>query len=183
MSFRWILPLAMALAGSAAWAQRDQAAMQKSRHEREDREWARKSGLTAADVRTIRLLAGMTDTSSGWIGGLDAESLKARGQVLFAEFGNGHCFGAHVLVRKPEGFAEVWSLNDEPRPPWTSGGTRSRSASGLCLQAPGKGPSVHAEGGDRIVLEVPVLADPFLRTTPVNRYRFAWNGRTYELQE
>jgi len=183
MRFAGILPLATWMVISAGRAQTDPATLQKSRHEHEDQQWARKTGLTPGEVRSIRLLAGMTDDSSGWIAALDAVSLRARAQVLFTEIGNGHCFRAHVLVRRPEGFSEVWSLDREPRPPWTSGGSRSRSASNLCPQAPGKGPAVHVEGGDRIVLEVPVLADPFLQTVPVSRYVFVWNGKTYELQD
>jgi hypothetical protein len=171
---------ALLTAIGAAYAQTDTDARVKARHDMEDEQWARKSGLPASEVRAIRLIAGISDTTLGaGILNIDAITLKPRNHILLAEAGNGHCMRLHVLERNAAGFTEIWSLNEVP-PIWSHGKTANRPGNGICSQAP-KAPNAHAMADGRIVLEVPILSDPFLRVVPVSTYSFTWNGSKYEL--
>jgi len=173
--------IALVMGIGAAHAQTDADARVKSQHDREDQFWAQKSGLPVSDVRAIRLTADISDTTSGaGILNIDASTLKQRNHILFAEAGNGHCMSLHVLERNATGFSEVWSLTEVPRPLWLPGKMGNRPGGGICSQAP-KAPAAHATPDGRIVLEVPILSDPFLRTLPVSTYSFTWNGTTFEL--
>jgi hypothetical protein len=175
--------MALLTAVGAADAQTDTAAGNsvKAQHDLEDQLWARKSGLSVGDVRAIRLIGGISDTTWGaGILNIDASSLKPRNHILFAEAGNGHCMRLHILERNASGFTEIWSLNEMPGPIWSHGKMANRPGAGICSQAP-KAPHGHATPDGRIVLEVPILADPFLRTLPVSTYSFAWNGSKYEI--
>ena len=69
----------------------------------------------------------------------------------------------HVFARSRTGWKEVWALAD-----------------GICSKAP-VSPRVQVIGG-KIVIEVPVMADPFIRTIPVNTYTYAWKRSTYQLE-
>ena len=151
----------------------------KALHDRDDQQWARKSGLSVNDVREIRILAGIADATDGAvIKHIDATSLKQRNHILFAEAGNGHCMRLHVFERTAGAFREVWSLSDMPGPDWPIGATASSSGRGICQQGP-RSPSVHATSEGRIVLEVPILSDPFQRTVPAATFSFAWDGSKY----
>src|SRR5437899_7563273 len=82
------------------FAQMDSASRLKMQHDREDRFWAQRKGLRADDVRAIRLLVGISDTTRGaGIKNVDATSLTERNHILFVEAGNGHCMRVHVFKR------------------------------------------------------------------------------------
>jgi len=170
----------VALLAAAVYAQTDRTALVKAQRDREDQHWAQTSGLSVSDIQALRQIAGISDPAIGSrILVLDASTLKQRNHILFAEMGTGHCMRVHVIERNSTGFTEVWSLNEAPRPLWLPA---SRSGNGICSQAP-KAPSAHATADGRIVVEVPILSDPFLRTLPVSTYWFTWNGAKYELVE
>ena len=161
-----------ALLAAAAYAQ--------SPRDREDQHWAQTSGLSVTDIQALRQIAGISDPAAGSrILNLDATSLKSRNHILFAEMGNGHCMRVHVFERTSTGFTEVWSLAEIPRHSWSP---PNRAGNGICSQSP-KLPGARATPDGRIVVEVPTLSDPFVRTLPVNAYTFTWTGTRYELVE
>lgn len=165
-----------------AFAQTDSAGLLKLRHQREDQTWARRSGLTEIEVRAIRIIAGIADSDSAQILSLDANSLKQRNHILLTEIGNGHCMRVHVVERKANGFSEVWLLSDVPAHSWSFSDTSDRPGRGFCPAA-AKSPGVHVTAQGAIVLEVPVLMDPFERSAPVSTYTFRWDGGKYLLAD
>jgi hypothetical protein len=151
----------------------------KAQHDADDQKWAQKAGLPVSEVQAIRIAAGVYGpTNFSRIVNLDASSLKQRNHILFVE---GPCIKLHVIERGANGFTEVWSLSELPRPAWKIGAT-NRPARGICPQAP-RLPSAHATADGRIVLEVPILLDPFERTRPVDTYFFTWDGAKYVLED
>jgi hypothetical protein len=147
----------------------------KAQREADNRKWAQKTGLPVSEVQAIRIAAGVSGlTNFSRIVNLDAVSLKQRNHILFVE---GPCIKLHVIERGANGFTEVWSLSELPRPAWKIGAT-SGPGRGICPQAP-RAPSAHATTDGQIVLEVPVLLDPFERTRPADTYTFTWDGHKY----
>lgn len=168
---------------SVTLAQTNSADRVKAQRDREDRLWAQKSGLPASDVRTIRLLVGVSDTMFGSrILNIDAESLKQRKHILVVA--GGACVKVHVLQRGANGFVEVWSLDETPPRNlfWSTSETAGHPGRGICPQSP-QPASAHATPDGRILLEVPILVDPFQRTLPVSTYSFRWDGSKYELAD
>jgi len=164
----------------AIFAQMNTADRLKAQHDREDQLWAQKSGLPVSEVRAIRSVAGLSDATEGSrIVNIDANSLKRRNHILLVE---GPCVKLHVVERGADGFTEVWSLSETPGPSWSIGATANRPGRGICPQAP-RPPSAHGTPDGRIVLEVPILLDPFERTLPVNIYSFAWDGTKYKISD
>jgi hypothetical protein len=132
----------------------------------QDTTWAQRTGLQPSDVAAMRKFAGIPDRSFGQaILSLDAQSLKSRNQVLMTEAGGGHCMRVHVFARARAGWKEVWALTD-----------------GICSKAP-VSPRVNVTLDGKIVIEVPVMADPFIRTIPVDTYTYAWKRSTYQLEK
>ena len=148
----------------------------KAQHDADDRKWAQKTGLPVSEVQAIRIAAGVSGlTNFSLIVNLDAISLKERNHILMVE---GPCIKLHVIEREANGFTEVWSLSELPHPAWKIGAAASGPGRGICAQAP-RPPSAHATADGRIVLEVPLLFDPFERTLPVDTYSFTWDGHKY----
>jgi len=132
-----------------------------------DQTWAARSGLDPADIAAIRQLTGIPDPPGFAIRTLDTKSLRDRNQVLLVESGNGHCPRPHVLIKSPDsGWRELWALPD-PR--------------GLCPQAP-TSPTVRVVEG-RILVEIPIMKDAFVRFIPREVQNWIWNGATYTLAE
>jgi hypothetical protein len=178
--WRKALELLLLACFSPAFAQVYSADGIKAQHEDEDRKWAQKTGLLVGEVRAIRIAAGISDDTKGSrISNIDAISLKRRNHILLVE---GPCVKLHVIERGGSGFTEVWSLSELPRPAWKSGPAATRPSRGICTQAP-RPPSAHATVDGRIVLEVPILLDPFERTLPVDTYFFTWDGSKYVLAD
>ncbi len=159
----------------AAFAQHNSTDIMQAQHDREDQQWAHKSGLTVSEVRAIRIFAGITDSSNNYvIRNIDAESLKARHHILLVE---GACTRVHVLEPSGDSFREVWTLNAVPDRIW--GVTENPKSPGICQK--GQSADAHGTPDGRIVLEVRVRNDPFQRSIPVDTYTFQWNGSQYEL--
>jgi hypothetical protein len=165
---------------SPAFAQVYSADGIKAQHDAEDRKWAQKTDLPVSEVRAIRIAAGISDDAKGSrISNLDAISLKRRNHILLVE---GPCLKLHVIERGGNGFTEVWSLSELPNPAWKPGPAATHPGRGICMQAP-RPPSAHATADGEIVLEVPILLDPFERTLPVDTYSFTWDGHKYVLAD
>jgi hypothetical protein len=161
-----------------ALAQVDSSDRAKGPHDLEDRKWAQKTGLPVSDVRAILVAAAISHDSIGSrITNIDAISLAQRHHILVVE---GPCVKLHVIERGADGFTEVWSLNRIPSPAWKPDLAANRPGRGICAQAP-RPPSAHATADGRIVLEVPILQDAFVRTLPIDSYTFAWDGAKYVL--
>lgn len=165
---------------SPLFAQVNPADRRKAQGDADDQKWAQKTGLSVTDIQAIRIAAGVSGlTNFSRIVNLDAISLKQRDQILFVE---GPCIKLHVIERGATGFTEVWSLSELPRPAWKISAPASGPGRGICPQAP-RPPSAHATADGRIVLEVPLLLDPFERTLPVDTYSFTWDGHKYVLAD
>lgn len=158
-------------------AQGDRTAQLKALHQRNDQAWAQKSGLPVSQVRALRMAIGIDDTTDGLeIVNLDAASLKPRNQILLVD---GFCLRVHVLESKGDGYREVWSLSEMPAD-WKAEAGIGPPGRRICPQAP-ELPSAHATADGRIVLDVPVMIDPFERTIPAYNFTFVWDGSTYRL--
>jgi len=173
----------LGLLASAGLAFAQGAADLKAMRDRQDQRWADKSGLTVSEVRAIRILAGITDAIDGAaVQLIDAKSLRQRNHILLAEAGNGHCMRVHVFERTGSIFQEVWSLTGLPPRDWPIGAEAKPSGPGICPQGP-RPPNVQATPEGRIIVEVPVLFDPFQRSMPANTFSFEWDGSKYVLVE
>lgn len=81
------------------------------------------------------------------------------------------------MRREAAGFIEVWSLDKKPVRYVPVVATQ-----GICPQAP-RLPTAYGTSDGRIVIEIPVMVDPLERTIPNEIYSFAWDGKTYRLQD
>ena len=145
-----------------------------------DTNLARKSGLTVAETRSLRMAMGIPDTPfSRSISAIDANSLKPRNHILVVE-SQRTCLVLHVFERGPSGFREIWSLSAVPSPDSLFGPSESTQSQRICAQAPIP-PRVRGTADARIVLEIPVLDDPSQRAFPPYIYSFSWDGSVYKL--
>jgi hypothetical protein len=175
MRLRLICVLLVSAAGLRA--QGDRTAQLKAFHERNDQAWAYKSGLLVSQVRALRMAVGIEDTTDGLrIVNLDVASLKSRNQILLVD---GICLRVHVLEPNGDGYREVWSLSEMPAEGWKADAGIEPSGRRICPQAPDL-PSAHGTADGRIVLDVPVMLDPFEHTIPVRSFTYAWDGSTYK---
>jgi hypothetical protein len=144
----------------------------------QDAIWAEKTGLLVGEVREMRIAAGIPDSAQNVrIDRIDAASLKQRNQILLVE---GVCGTLHVLERQMDGFREVWSLTKLPAlPGWTGSSRATDSEQTVCLSRA----KISVIADSRIVVEVPVVLDPFVRGAPASRFTFAWDGSEYKLVE
>jgi hypothetical protein len=136
------------------------------RHLKEDREWARKSGLRGADIRKLRLLAGTPDDSDTLIDSIDAKSLRSRNQILLVTTsGNGHCLDLYVFGRGIKNYRLIWSAIGMP------------SGAGYCRES-SNDPAAYVRSG-RIVVKIPVF--DYRRGAPkaTDFYTYIWNGKSY----
>ena len=157
----------------------DRAAQIKAFHERNDQEWAQKSGLPASQVRVLRMAAGIEDSTDGRrIVQLDAGSLKSRHQILLVE---GYCLKLHVLESRGDGFQDLVAQRIpraivEDRGRHRTGRSAHLLASARSAQRPRYRRWPHRPRS-------PVMLDPFERSIPVRRYTYAWDGGAYRLAD
>lgn len=138
-----------------------------ARHRREDREWARKNGLSLSEARRLRLMAGVPDDSADYVDTVDASSLRRRGQVLVVSAGgNGHCLCLHVFSRRGGRLKRVWSAEGAP------------DGAGFCRASP-TNPSAYVNARKDIVVKIPVFDYKRRVNIGSDLYTFKWNGRTY----
>ena len=137
-----------------------------ARHLKEDREWARKSGLSVAVVRNLRLLSDVPDDSDTLIDSIDAQSLRPRNQVLLVTAsGNGHCLDLYVFERRRKDYRLIWSATEMP------------SGAGYCREGPYNPEAIVRAG--KIVVKIPVF--DYQRGVPkgTDFYTYVWNGKSY----
>jgi len=179
---RKICLIALSAYAATLSAQQDRETYLKAHHDTEDQHWAAVTRLPKAEVRTIRMAAGITDvTDLSRISNLDAASLKQRNHLLLVER-NGSCIRLHVIERNGANFKEVWLLSGMRDRGWTIEELSERPGPGICTSAP-RPPSAHATPDGRIVVEVPTQSDGFQRSFPVTTYSFHWDGAKYVRQD
>jgi hypothetical protein len=148
--------------------------------ESENRVLANQSGLSEKDIQSIRTeLKIFPDPplARRRIASVDANSLKSHGHVLVVEIQIKGCLVVHVMKRNAEEFVEVWSLDKLPE-----NGPFATGSAGICSKA-SRMPQAHGTQDGKIVIEVPVLTDPFQRKIPNEIYSFDWDGQTYRQEE
>jgi hypothetical protein len=139
-------------------------------HRQQDREWSRRTGLSVAQVRSLRQAAGIPDDQPfDSINSIDARTLPGQ-RVLFVTFSdNGHCLD--VAVYRPTGstFREVWSQSSAP------------DGSGFCRPSLCGNPRASATKKGEINIAVPVRVES-AQLGACDRLRvltYARFGRTY----
>jgi hypothetical protein len=150
----------------------------RARQEQSDEHWAFMTRLPAAQIRELRLAAGLPDDGAERIENLDLKTLSSRNQILLV--GGIGCLVLHVLQQNADAYKQVWSLSDVP----DRGGIREVGAARkkICGQGPAKA-SAHVTSDGVIVVEIPVYNYPFQRTVPTRSYQYRWDGYTYNLVE
>jgi hypothetical protein len=139
-----------------------------ARHSKEDREWARKTGLSAQAVRNLRLLADVPDDSDTLIDHIDARNLRARNQVLLVTTsGNGHCLELFVFARRGTRHKLIWSATEMP------------SGAGYCRQS-SHNPEAYVTRSGSIVVKIPAFDYKKLKPEATDFYFYVWNGGVYK---
>ena len=136
------------------------------RHLKEDQEWARKTGLSSAAVRKLRLLTEVSDDSDTLIDKLDARSLRSRNQILLVTTsGNGNCLDLYIFKRGNSDYRLIWSATEMP------------GGAGYC-RASSYNPEASARAG-KIVVKIPVF--DYRRGVPQasDFYTYVWDGKIY----
>ncbi len=79
-------------------------------HAQDDASWAQRSNLASQEVRRLRQLAEVPDTSSDMIDNIDTSALAQHGRVLFATYGgSAKCVNFWVFSRSNNDFKQIWS--------------------------------------------------------------------------
>ncbi|MGB2602916.1 MAG: hypothetical protein WBC78_04945 [Candidatus Sulfotelmatobacter sp.] len=82
-------------------------------HAEDDSEWAKRSGLSIAEIRSLRGLVGLSDSSTGFIDNVDATTLAPYRIVLFATYeGSARCVIVWLFSKTDGGFMKLWSSPD-----------------------------------------------------------------------
>lgn len=83
-------------------------------HLQDDSKWAAKSGLSVEEVAKIRSAGNVSDNSRALIDSLDARTLAAYGQVVFASYEwSARCVDFWVFAKNDNGYSKVWSSDDK----------------------------------------------------------------------
>jgi hypothetical protein len=139
-----------------------------ARHQKEDRLWASRTGLTPEQVRELRLMADVPDDEAVYIDNLDTKTIQARNQVLMVTVGgNGHCLELVIFNREGDNFQRIWSVAETP-----SGG-------GLCRESP-IDPEAYATSDGRLLVKIPIFDWSKGATAGADIYTYSWNGKDYE---
>lgn len=138
-----------------------------ARLRKEDREWARKAGLSPEAMRKMRLSAGVPDDVADYVDYIDAKSLRARKHILFviAGGGNGHCLSLYIFRRT--NYRLLWSAPGMP------------SGAGYCRESP-YNPKAYVARGGKIVVKIPVFDYERGKAEAIDYYTYVWTGRTYK---
>ncbi len=137
-----------------------------ARHLKEDREWARKSCLSTASIRKLRLLAGVPDESDTLIDSVDTKRLRSRNQILVVTTsGNGHCLDLYVFERRRKDHRLIWSATGMP------------SGAGFCRES-SYNPEAYVRRG-KIVVKIPVFDYQSGVRKSTDFYSYAWSGNSY----
>lgn len=137
------------------------------RHRIEDAVWARRTGLRQAEIRELRLGAGVADELADVIDLIDARSFRDRGHILVVTAGgNGHCLGLFVFRTEAGSLRQVWSAEGTP------------GGAGFCRESP-VNPSASISRGGKIAVRIPVYDYKAAREVGSRHYVYKWDGVAY----
>lgn len=140
-----------------------------ARHLKEDREWASKSGLSAASIRKLRLLAGVSDESDTLIDSVDAKGLRSRNQLLLVTTsGNGHCLDLYVFEQRRKDHRLIWSATGMP------------GGAGFCRES-SYNPEAYVRSG-KIVVKIPVFDYQKGAQKSTDFHTYDWTGKSYRYE-
>jgi len=106
--FRWILAVCTFSYVASVHAQ--VSTDWRQIHEQDDAAWARRSSLSLDEVRQLRRLAEVPDTSSDMIDSIDTSALTQHGRLVFSTYGgSAKCVNFWVISRSNNNFKEIWS--------------------------------------------------------------------------
>lgn len=107
--FSWGLLIVVLIHGSC----RGQGSDLPRFHAEDDSEWAKRSGLSIAEIQSLRGLVGLSDDSTGFIDNADATTLAPYHIVLFATYeGSARCVIVWLFSESEGGFKKLWSSAD-----------------------------------------------------------------------
>ena len=114
-------------------------------HRANDQSWAQRTGLSATEIRKLRLAAGVADDEpSNPVDMIDARTLPGERILFVTAFGSGHCLHVKVFRHRGRGFEELWSESETP-----DGG-------GFCHPSICSSASVSATRKNQVVVTVPI---------------------------
>ena len=143
-------------------------------HHQDDVRWAKKTGLSPQQVRSLRAAADIDDdTEAARIDSLDTAALAFRKQVLLVTAaGNGHCLTLTVFSRLGQSFQKIWEADEIP------------GVSGFCHNgAYSRDFNVRATKEGKIIVEVPKDTSGTEAFGGLKQLIYRWNGKTYVLSE
>lgn len=114
-------------------------------HRANDQSWARRTGLSAKQIRELRLAAGVADDEpSNPVDMIDARTLPGERILFVTAAGSGHCLDVRVFHHLGRSFEELWSESETP-----DGGSFCHPS--LCAS-----PAVSATRKNQVIVTVPV---------------------------
>jgi len=141
-------------------------------HRANDQSWARRTGLSAKEIRKLRLADGIADDEpSDPLDTIDAKTLPRGRIVLVTAAGSGHCLTVNVFSRS--GFHRLLSVSETP------------DGAGFCHPSVCRNAKVFAGKKNRIEVVVPVQLEgaPMGVCDENIVLTYAGKGKTYALVE
>jgi hypothetical protein len=135
-------------------------------HAQDDALWARRSNLALQEVRRLRQLAEVPDTSSELIDNIDTSALAQHGRVVFASYGgSAKCVNFWVFSRSDKDFKEIWSSG------------QAGDQANFCADPRCSVPIVRLRGNLDIEVEIPSYRGGQCAVRSVGL--FTWSGSEY----
>lgn len=135
-------------------------------HAQDDASWARQSSLSLEEVRQLRRLADVPDTSSDMIGNIDTSALAQHGRVVFATYGgSAKCVNFWVFSRSNNDFKQIWSSG------------QAGDQANFCADPRCSVPIVRLKENLDIEVEIPSYRRGSCAVRSVGS--FVWNGSEY----
>ena len=114
-------------------------------HRANDQSWAQRTGLSAREIRELRLAAGVADDEpSNPVDMIDARTLPGERILFVTAVGSGHCLDVNVFQHRVRGFKLLWSESETP-----DGG-------GFCHPSVCGSATVSATRKNQVVVTVPI---------------------------
>ncbi len=138
-------------------------------HAQDDAVWARRSNLTLQEVRQLRRLAEVPDTSSDLIDNIDTSVLAQQGRVVFATYGgSAKCVNFWVFSRSNNDFKQIWSSE------------QAGDEANFCADPRCSVPIVKARGNLDIEVEIPSYRGGHCAVRFVGLFPWSGTGYTYK---
>jgi hypothetical protein len=96
------------------WAAVGQGSDWARLHAQDDAAWAERSGLSEAEIRKLRVVAGTDDESPDFIDNVDAKTLSPYGLTLFATYsGSARCVNFWLLTKTGDSYGKFWKSEED----------------------------------------------------------------------